>query len=93
MLKFIKIHWFGLIVSLLGLAFLVFFILIALSPRQDKLERGFIPCTKNMMQQMLRCPANQKAWCMTKAIAQNTLCDARVISSGFRGGSRIGRIL
>lgn len=58
------------------------FILIALSPRQDKLNRGFIPCTQNMVAQMLRCTEN-KPWCMAKAVVRNSLCDIRVVGKGL----------
>lgn len=83
MLNFIKIHWFGLIAAILGLLFLVLFVLIAVSPRQDQLGRGFIPCTQNMVMQMLRCTEN-KFWCMTKAVARNTLCDIGVVKKGVK---------
>ena len=82
MFNFVKIHWFGLSISLLGLLYLMFFTLIAFSPRQDKLERGFIPCTKAMMTQMLDCPKN-KAVCFSKAILKSTVCDAGIIAEGF----------
>ena len=83
MLNFVKIHWFGLSISLLGILYLMFFALIAFSPRQDKLERGFIPCTKAMMTQMLDCPKN-KAICFSEAIFKSTVCDAGVIAKGVK---------
>ena len=44
-MTFLKHHWFGLILSLFMLAYLLVFVLVLLSPRYDMQKRGFIPCT------------------------------------------------
>ena len=87
MLKFIKIHWFGLILSLLGVLYLWLVILVVLSPRQDKLNRGFIPCTKAMMTDFSACEKG-KLWCLMKAVFSNTLCDAGVVLSGVENWAK-----
>lgn len=81
MLKFLKYHWFGLIISVIGLCYLAVFLLVLFAPKQDKLNRGFIPCTKSLVQEMFACTDN-KAWCMSKSIVKNTWCDTKVIAHG-----------
>ena len=81
MLNFIKYHWFGLIISIfLGLFFIEFF-LVLFSPHQDSQNRGFVPCTYEMAEQIESC--NNGKFCILKAIAQNYVCDGRVIITGF----------
>lgn len=81
MLRFIKIHWFGLILTIIGVFYALIFILVFLSPRQDELKRGFIPCTETLVKEMFDC--NGKAWCMSKAIVKNTGCDTKIVLEGF----------
>ncbi len=82
MLSLLKRHWFGFLVGWLTLMWLTVFLLVLFSPRQDQLNRGFIPCTKQMMQNIFNCPES-KTWCLTKAIIENTRCDTMVILDGF----------
>ncbi len=82
MITFVKHHWFGLILSLFMLAYLLVFVLVLLSPRYDAQKRGFIPCTEAMAERLIDC--DNSAWCMLKTIAENSWCDARVVGSGFK---------
>lgn len=84
MYKFIKRHWFGLIVIIVALIYLIMFLLVMLSPRQDKFDRGFIPCTKQMVSEIFNCKKN-KYFCMATAIIKNGTCDAKVIFTGLNG--------
>ena len=81
-MTFLKHHWFGLILSLFMLAYLLVFVLVLLSPRYDVQKRGFIPCTETMAEQLIDC--DNGAWCMLKTIVRNGWCDAEVIGGGFR---------
>ena len=81
MLNFIKIHWFGLILSVVAVFYTAVFVMVFLSPRQDELKRGFIPCTEILVQDMFDC--NGKAWCMSKAIVKNTGCDTKIVLEGL----------
>lgn len=81
-MTFLKHHWFGLILSLFMLAYLLVFVLVLLSPRYDVQKRGFIPCTEAMAERLIDC--DNGAWCMLKTIVRNGWCDAEVISGGFR---------
>jgi hypothetical protein len=53
-MNFIRHHWFGVITGLVIFAFLSLFMLILLSPRQDALRRGFIPCTEEFVEDILK---------------------------------------
>lgn len=81
MLNFIKIHWFGLILSIVVIFYAAVFVVVFLSPRQDELKRGFIPCTEVLVKDMFDC--NGKAWCMSKAIVKNTGCDTKIVLEGI----------
>ena len=81
-MTFLKHHWFGLILSLFMLAYLLVFVLVLLSPRYDVQKRGFIPCTETMAERLIDC--DNGAWCMLKTIVRNGWCDAEVIGGGFR---------
>ena len=82
MRNFLKIHWFGFIVSVFAVFYLTVFLLVLFAPREDKLNRGFIPCTKTLASEIFACEQN-KAWCMSKAIVKNTWCDTLVVLDGF----------
>ena len=81
-MRFIRQHWFGIITGTVIFCFLVMFILVLISPRQDVRKRGFIPCTEAMAEQMLSCSEN-KLGCMFKAVLKNSWCDLNVIGRGF----------
>jgi hypothetical protein len=78
----IKNHWFGLLMSAFALLYAALMLIIVSAPREDLLERGFIPCTKIMMDEILACPQG-KIGCMSKIIVRNNLCDIGVIAGGF----------
>lgn len=54
---------------------------VALSPREDKLNRGFIPCTEKLAENISSCAGG--LWCTTKAVIRNSICDAEIIFKGF----------
>ena len=81
-MNFLRHHWFGVITGLVIFAFLSLFMLILLSPRQDALRRGFIPCTEEFVEDILTCEKN-KVWCLLKYSAKNSWCDFKVVGIGF----------
>lgn len=81
-MDYIKQHWFGIITGIVILGFLLLFVLVLLSPRQDIQKRGFIPCTEAMAAKMLDCQEN-KVSCMLGAIVANSWCDTKVIGQGM----------
>ena len=82
-MKYITEHWLGIICSFLIFCFLVMFILVLLSPRQDTQKRGFIPCTEKMVEQMSNCQEESKFSCMLTSILKNSWCDMSVIAKGI----------
>ena len=81
MRNFIKIHWFGLLLSFISALFFFVMALVFYSPRQDSLNRGFIPCTQQLVKEVFACQ-EQKHWCMSKAIVKNTGCNFKVVFKG-----------
>lgn len=81
MLKFIKYHWFGLIISIFLGLFFIEFLLVLFAPHQDLQNRGFVPCTYQMAEQIEIC--NRGKLCVLKAVIQNYICDGQVIITGF----------
>lgn len=82
MRNFLKIHWFGFIISIFAVFYLTVFLLVLFAPREDNLNRGFIPCTQQLAQGIFACEKS-KIWCMSKAIVKNTWCDVSVVLDGF----------
>jgi len=81
-MQFIKYHWFGLLVSLIVFFFLFIFFLVLIAPHQDEQERGFVPCTRNMAEQVQQC-AGAKG-CILKAVVENTFCNIRIVGQGAK---------
>ena len=82
MLSFLKKYWFALFFGIIFGLYAVFLIIIAFSPRADAQNRGFIPCTIKLTENLENC-ASKGAWCYIKKIAQNNACDFKVIVKGF----------
>ena len=68
--------------SVFAVFYLTVFLLVLFAPREDKLNRGFIPCTKQLAEEIFTCTEN-KTWCMSKAIVKNSWCDTLVVLDGF----------
>jgi len=82
MRKFIKKNAFWIVVDFVFLLYFAFLGLIFFAPRVDKLERGFIGCTKNLIEDIYQC-REVGVWCSIKATLKNNICDFKVIKSGF----------
>lgn len=80
-MKFIKQHWFGTLITLIMLFSMLLFLIVIFSPRYDKQQRGFIPCTEAMADELLNC--GNKSFCMLGAILNNSVCDAKIILAGL----------
>lgn len=83
MLKTLKKYWFVIFVSTFVLFYMLFLGLIFFSPKEDALQRGFIPCTTQMAEDVYLCSQN-KISCTSKAILKNNVCDMKVIFKGFK---------
>ncbi len=81
MLKFIKIHWFGLIVSTIFALSIAIIIIVLISPHQNEQNKGFSPCTQQMITDINEC--NKKNTCVLKSLLKNNLCNIKIIGSGI----------
>ena len=82
MLNFIKRYWFFVFITIFVLLYLVVFLLVLASPRQDDLNRGFIPCTQKMAQEIL-VDEKKSSLKLAKIIIANTYCDTKVVFKGL----------
>ena len=81
-LVFAKHYWFAILVTAFVLLYLCIFLLVLFSPKQDELNRGFIPCTQKMAQQILS-EEEKGSFKLVKAIVENTYCDTKVVFKGL----------
>lgn len=81
-MRWIKNHWFGLLISIFLLIMAVYFVIVFSSPRRDAEKRGFIPCTEEMADNILRCN-DKKLSCTFWAIIDNNVCNVKIIYTGF----------
>lgn len=82
MFKKMKTHWFSILLTSLIVLYLIFLSLIFFAPREDELNRGFIPCTQNLIKEINACP-NHGIWCTAKIVLKNNACDFNVVREGF----------
>ena len=80
-MRFIKHHWFGILLSILLLAYLSLFILVMVSPREDLERRGFLKCTDDFVIKAKRCQNAKR--CLIGALLGNNLCYAEVVKDGM----------
>ena len=64
-MRFVKDHWFGLLVSIFVFFFLCVFALVLAAPHQDEQKRGFVPCTETMAEELRGC--NGRNMCVLAA--------------------------
>lgn len=76
-LKIVFWTMFGLLFS--GVVYLT--VVMYLSPRQDVKERGFIPCTKQLIIALQDCPAG-KLGCPFKLLVEDMACNIGVVGTG-----------
>ena len=81
MRKFFKKYWFSLLIALFISAYVMVFLFVLFSPKEDDLERGFIPCTKQMSEKILQ-NKEQSYLNLANIIIENTYCDTKVVVKG-----------
>ncbi|MDR1026504.1 MAG: hypothetical protein LBL47_03800 [Lactobacillus sp.] len=74
-------HWFTILIVLIVFFFAAFCLVISLSPREDLQNRGFIPCTHKLIDDLTFCDGMKL--CSLKAILSNSYCDLKVIGTGI----------
>ena len=81
-MKFIKEHWFGILISTLMSIFVIVFLLVAIAPHTDAKKRGFVPCTEEITSKIALCN-KYKAFCLLNTIFKGNLCYTSVITQGI----------
>ena len=76
MINFVKKHWFTVLMSLLVAFYLMVFVFVLVSPKVDKQNRGFIPCTQQMTVKVLE-NKQQSSSRLIKIVLDNTFCDIK----------------
>ena len=82
MYRFLKKHLFWSIVGFIFALYFAFLALVFFAPHQDALQRGFIPCTLEMIDELSLCK-NNKVSCTFKLVLKNNVCDFKVVKKGF----------
>ncbi len=81
MARFIHLlYYFVLTLTVLFVVYLT--TILALSPKNDMLKRGFIPCTTEFVNHIATCERG-KIFCPLSYIWQDTKCNTRVILEGL----------
>lgn len=81
-MNFIKRYWFGGVLTTLICCFVILFVLLVISPKQDAKNRGFVKCTQLMITSLSDC--NRSIWCSVKTISENTWCNVKVVAEGVK---------
>lgn len=79
-MNFIKTHWFGLLISIFVLFYMLVSTLVLIAPRKDSELRGFTACTEVFALEVKACDGSK---CVLKKIVSNSWCDIKVVCSGF----------
>jgi len=82
MRKYFGKHAFWTVFGIIFTLYFVFLMIIFFAPRVDLYERGFVACTKNMIQEFSMCQKN-KTLCAAKVMLKNHVCDFNVVKTGF----------
>ena len=81
-MNFIKKHWFNIFIVLFIILSMGISVIVSFAPKEDKLERGFIPCTKQLAERIIGCHSD--FWCVTASVFKNSVCDAKIIGQGLK---------
>lgn len=85
MLKKLKEHWFGLVMSLFVVVMFAFVTVVAVAPHNDAKMRGFSPCTYDMAIFLGDTVGETKSVsAMMKTVFEGYVCYAGVIGQGVR---------
>ncbi len=78
----VKKYWFETVMIFFVAVFIGMVGILLLSPKQDMDNRGFIPCTKALMDNLFDC--ERKVLCSIDAVLGNTKCEIDVIYEGIK---------
>lgn len=78
----IKEYWFGGLMALMVVLFLLFVVVVAVAPHNDMKMRGFAPCTVMMAEELNISAGQKKMWEVMSAVSGGYLCYAAVMREG-----------
>lgn len=78
----VREYWFGGVMTLVVVLFLLFVVIVAVAPHNDMKMRGFAPCTYQMAEELNASASGKKIWEVMSAVGGGYLCYAGVIRRG-----------
>ncbi|MDD4555703.1 MAG: hypothetical protein PHE89_00025 [Alphaproteobacteria bacterium] len=81
-MNFLKNHWFGFILSLFVLFFILIFVLVLISPQRDAQSRGFTACTDGFVEQAGAC--GNGYGCLIGSVIGHGTCTVKVVCFGVK---------
>lgn len=78
----IREYWFGGLMALFVLVFLLFVAVVAAAPHNDAKMRGFAPCTYTMAEELSKASGERKVWEVMTAVGKGYVCYAGVMRQG-----------
>lgn len=78
----IREYWFGGLMALFVVLFLLFVAIVATAPHNDARMRGFAPCTFVMAEELNAAAGERKIWEVMTVIGKGYLCYAGVMRLG-----------
>lgn len=78
----IREYWFGGLMALFVVLFLLFVAIVATAPHNDAKMRGFAPCTYVMAEELSAAAGGRKVWEVMTVIGRGYLCYAGVMRKG-----------
>jgi len=83
LVKFVRLHWFGLLLSVFVVLFMLFTAVVASAPHNDAKMRGFTPCTYHMAQELGQ-DTSHKMINIFKIVNSGYLCYFQVVGEGVK---------
>lgn len=78
----IREYWFGELMALIVVLFLLFVTVVAVAPHHDMKMRGFAPCTMAVAEELNISASQKKIWEVMSAVGSGYLCYAAVMREG-----------
>ena len=82
MVEKVKEYWFGLLLFIFSLVFLIFVAIVAAAPHDDAKMRGFAPCTYIMAQELNVYASQRDVLGVLGTVTQSYICYAKIMKEG-----------
>ncbi len=83
MVNKIREYWFGGLLGLFMLLFILLVVIVACAPHNDEKGRGFSGCTYDMVYELNIYGGQKKVWGVVGAIFNSYVCYVKVMRDGF----------